>query len=486
MNGKINIPILLPMYAKNDQYRRFALMKSRFINKASFLTILFMMLIFGAWAQENRFVYFQTENQTPFYIQKDGKTISSTASGYLILGKMQDGEYPIKLGVLGNSLIQEYLLKVEGVNAGYLIKQVPDMGWALQNLNSGAMQMSSLTPPPQPEDPAPRVAETPNPAVTTNTSAQEPVTGEEVVEPPVIVAETQPVASPTRSLEDSLAAMRREIAARQRYIDSIEQVLKAAEAARVNAPTPPQTPQTEPVNETPPIRETAQNEPRFLDVKPVPMDTVAVERDTLIAIKPIDPAARENPPAAAIETVQATSDSTGTLPKAISGSVENLKAQPDPAPTNPSPAPRVDTAVTPPQANTGNVENLEATPENATQQPAGTPRVTVTTGNTFSTIDRKPCAGIMGRAEVDELMTRASGISDMDSTMRIFRTAFSRNCITTTNLQRIAQYMASDVARYNLFETAYPYTLDYYEFARLESLISDKYYQSKFRELLKR
>lgn len=77
-----------------------------------------------ALAQQKHFVYLQTEDLTPFYIQMNGKTLSSTAAGYLLLGKLTDSIYMVKLGVLGSGDVQEYGIRVQGRDAGYVLKKV--------------------------------------------------------------------------------------------------------------------------------------------------------------------------------------------------------------------------------------------------------------------------------------------------------------------------------------------------------------------------
>ncbi len=442
------------------------MMNHRNMKKTGILVLFILALQFSGYTQQHHFVYLQTENRTPFYIQRDGKTISSTAAGYLILGKMQDGEYPLKLGVLGSNIIQEYLLKVEGVNAGYLVKELEGMGWALQNLTTGALQMSSITPAGVPE----ATSQTARPAnsdtvvsttmpqnielirpATSATETPPPVVREKPAEPAqlgnvenVVVRQSDD----TRSLRDSLARIRRDLERRIRVADSLEQALNE----RQNAANTPNVP----VEQNKKTDTTRGKEPRFLELQPVSPDTLAVETDTVVVVrKPMD--SSDAPPATHIEHAKDTI-TTQVIASAKTDSIPGQTVEIFP----------VDTTITI-TADTA-VAEQRLLQEESINRPAAI---------------RKPCVDMLGRMETDELMARTNRVTDIDETLAIYKGAFERKCITTTNLQRIAERMASDVARFKLFEMAYLYTLDYYEYSRLESLIADKYYQARFREILK-
>jgi hypothetical protein len=54
--------------------------------------LFFSFLIFlGSHAQQNHFIYIQTENKQPFYVKLDKQLFSSAASGYIILPKLKEG-----------------------------------------------------------------------------------------------------------------------------------------------------------------------------------------------------------------------------------------------------------------------------------------------------------------------------------------------------------------------------------------------------------
>ncbi len=94
-------------------------------------------------AQQNRFIYLQTENKQPFYVRLDEKLLSSSASGYLILSKLQEGTYKVVVGFPKNEWPeQQVTLRVEKRDVGYLIKNYGDKGWGFINLQTQNITMS--------------------------------------------------------------------------------------------------------------------------------------------------------------------------------------------------------------------------------------------------------------------------------------------------------------------------------------------------------
>ena len=56
-----------------------------------------MLFAFSAMAQQDHFVYLQTDNGKPFYIRMNTKILSSSSEGYIIIPNVTDGVYQIKV-----------------------------------------------------------------------------------------------------------------------------------------------------------------------------------------------------------------------------------------------------------------------------------------------------------------------------------------------------------------------------------------------------
>jgi hypothetical protein len=104
-------------------------------------------------------------------------------------------------------------------------------------------------------------------------------------------------------------------------------------------------------------------------------------------------------------------------------------------------------------------------------------------GNTGK-VQRQPCSGVVSREELDAAMAKAARLMDADEIINVYKEVFIQKCVTTNNLRKVANTMASDVSKYKLLEAAYPYTLDYYSYADLSNLLQDPYYSNKFKTLI--
>ncbi len=100
----------------------------------------------GLSAQDaSYFVYIQHEKQQPFYVKLDGKVLSSSVKGYVILPKMEAGKIPVTIGFpKGGAPEQQFTIRLAGNrDYGYLLKNTGDEDWALYDLQTFASLKSS-------------------------------------------------------------------------------------------------------------------------------------------------------------------------------------------------------------------------------------------------------------------------------------------------------------------------------------------------------
>lgn len=110
------------------------------IKTLSAFLLVFLFSALELKAQQEYFVYLQTENQKPFYAKLDNKVVSSTSSGYLILPKIQEGRYLVTIGFPKNEYPEEqFSIEVKENNVGYLLKQLKDDEFSLFNLQTLAV-----------------------------------------------------------------------------------------------------------------------------------------------------------------------------------------------------------------------------------------------------------------------------------------------------------------------------------------------------------
>lgn len=90
--------------------------------------VLVCAITLSAFGQKPHFVYIQTENNTPFFVQVNKKTYSSSSVGHLILSGVTSGTYEIKLGFPGQSILQDYRIEVDQKDRGFVVKKMEETG----------------------------------------------------------------------------------------------------------------------------------------------------------------------------------------------------------------------------------------------------------------------------------------------------------------------------------------------------------------------
>jgi Domain of unknown function (DUF4476) len=110
---------------------------------------LFLLLLFcnsKLMAQQEYFVYLQTDNKQPFYVRHNNKVHSSTDAGYLILPRLSDSSLRIVVGFPKNSFPeQEFTINTVKKDAGFLLKNFGDKGWGLFNWQRLQINMNTNT-----------------------------------------------------------------------------------------------------------------------------------------------------------------------------------------------------------------------------------------------------------------------------------------------------------------------------------------------------
>jgi len=99
-----------------------------------------LIFAFAAKAQQNHFVYLQTDNGKPFYVKMDKKILSSSSEGYIIIPDITNGNYRLKVGFPKKEYPEEtFSIAVNNQNEGYLIKHFDGRGLQLFNMETLAL-----------------------------------------------------------------------------------------------------------------------------------------------------------------------------------------------------------------------------------------------------------------------------------------------------------------------------------------------------------
>ena len=107
------------------------------------ILLLFICSFCGLKAQQNHFIYIQTENKQAFYVKLDKKLYSSSPWGYLVMPKLKEGTYNLDIGFpKGEGASRTSFVPLDN-DAGYLLKKFENKGWGLFNLQTMAVIMAS-------------------------------------------------------------------------------------------------------------------------------------------------------------------------------------------------------------------------------------------------------------------------------------------------------------------------------------------------------
>ena len=107
-----------------------------------FLIIISLSFCFFAKAQQEHFIYLQSENKQPFFVKLNDKIYSSFESGYLIIPKLQNGLYNFAIGFLQSNSQQIFSYAVNNKDVGFIIKNIDASQWQLYNMQTQSVVSS--------------------------------------------------------------------------------------------------------------------------------------------------------------------------------------------------------------------------------------------------------------------------------------------------------------------------------------------------------
>lgn len=98
----------------------------------SILFLFFSLFGYVPFLLAQHYIFIEAEGQQPFYLKKNGETYSSTATGFIILSKLDEKDIEIIIG-FPNKLFPEAVYKVNGLvkDRGFYLKQIEGKGWML-------------------------------------------------------------------------------------------------------------------------------------------------------------------------------------------------------------------------------------------------------------------------------------------------------------------------------------------------------------------
>jgi hypothetical protein len=415
-----------------------------------FFILAISILALSVKAQQQHFVYLQTENGQPFYVKLNNKLISSSPTGYIILPGIDDGDYQLVVGFPKNEFPEEsFNVSVDKKNEGFLLKNFGEKGWGLFNMQSLALVNGNISN-------SAVVVTTPTTTKTQNDPFSNMLASvvkdssllqknEPVIETPVVKSpETIPTTAITPQIKKIL---------NEKDKDGIQMVY--LDKNEINNDTIrifiPQNHKTE--NKNASDENKTLNPPSGIDtsqltitptiVAPDP-DTVTIVNDTIRIYK--EPA------------LKTTSDQHHD-----SEVIEKKKG--NPMVTLIEPAPIV---------KTGKKVSSEKKEEEIIVLPKAL---------TSSTVN-SDCKGFANDADFLKLRKKMAAETSNDAMVQAAKKIFRTKCFSTEQIKNLSYLFLTDEGKYMFLDAAYPFTSDSDQYSSLVSQLTDEYYVKRFNAMI--
>lgn len=438
------------------------------------------------FAQQNHFIYVQTENKQPFYIKLDKKILSSSASGYLIIPRLQEGTYVLSIGFPKNEWPEQNVTcTVNKKDAGYLLKDFGEKGWGLFNLQTMEVVMSGT----KPASKTTTAGETQT-DVFSNTLSN-------VVNDPSIIKKTEEKPAIKDSVKLITAPPQKEIVTEKNATvinDSIavakkedKPVSKEESKTAVIKEDLPKIPSTQ-ITKLLDTKTDEGTEIVYVDIVNGSADTITmfIPAEKINTIPPQERAAnnpateqlkKEEPPKPEEKKEEIQKEETKKTepaikpeqknndPKFIDIELPNPNAKKDSTTLLSKPA-RVDNAI---KDTAQQIQVSEQPKEPVVKQVIG----------------NSDCKAFSTEDDFLKLRKKMAAENNDDDMVNVAKKVFRTRCFTTEQIKNLSVLFLKDEGKYKFFDAAYPFVSDSYNFSQLENQLSDNYFITRFKAMIR-
>jgi hypothetical protein len=390
------------------------------MNKINKKTIsVFSLLLFGALnlaAQQNHFIYLQTANKQSFYIKLNKKLLSSSASGYLIIPKLQDGNYQLTIGFPKNEWPEQNVTcSVNKKDVGYLLKDFGEKGWGLFDFQTMEVVMSGIKATENKtvasEEKKDIVSSSANNGSPEKNPEDKPAIKEEIK--PAVVAEKNAEALKTRSQITKWLNNTNADGMELGYIDWVNEhpdtIRVFIPADKSNETVKTEKNKEELVIEVPKKLPVQNSDPKFIDIE---LHNPNSKIDTVL--KQTIPLVNDEKKAAVVKTVE--------IPK----------------------------------------ENISKT-----------------------VMINSDCKNFATEDDFLKLRKKMAAEDNEDDMVDVAKKLFKSRCFTTEQVKNLSFLFLKDAGKYKFFDVAYAFVSDSYNFSSLETQLTDTYFISRFKVMMR-
>ena len=419
--------------------------------------IIAMLLSVASMAQQKHFLYIQGENQQPFYLRMDGVIYSSSASGHIIIPRLDNGPVDMIVGFPRSQWPeQRFTVEIKSADKGLVLKNNAGKSWLLQDLQTqSSIEGQALVSAKQTGKEIEK-KKTDDPFATSLADAiNDPgIRDVDLVKnenkAPVVKKTTPPVVSnpPVSKPVDTAVVAKPVVKEIKPVQEEAKPVVAEAKPAPVVVPTEPF------VNEVKKLFENKTGELLnllYLDRNGRSIDTVYVSFDVQPEVDSISLHA-EN-----LIKQQDSIAATKTITEKVK-EVESIQ--------------KAAVAETPVQSTT-EVPLIEkpVVSESEKTKAQALP-------------SRKDCKQVATEKDMVSARKKAYTMGTDADVIAFYTKEVKSKCYSVALLQALSFAFVNDAARYQFFQDAYPWVYDPSNYEQLERLFVSKEYISKFRKLI--
>lgn len=439
------------------------------------LSVVLLFSCFVMQAQQNHFIYLQTENRQPFYV-KMGKVIyNSTVSGYLIISKLKEGNYDFLIGfVNAEKGEQEFRCTVARQDVGYILRQFGEKGWGLFNLQTLQVTMAGVKENNKENVPNNTTVKTDDFSQMLSTVVNDPAIKYEQKELPA--EKVKPDAAVSEAEKGTAPADKKMDAVFEKPIDisPVEKLIDPAETAK---------------NKPGIVKRSSVSDKDGLNL--IYLDSSDGQKvDTITMLIPLDDQ-DETIPAKQAEAVERSLEKEETTPAIADKSNKVATIEEDV--TNEETAKPVVASINREEVLKTNPEqdkkflNIDL-PVNATEkkdsvQEPGKPQNSAVTGLIVSS--NTSCNAYGNESDFLRLRKKMAAAGTEDDMLKVAKKAFKSKCYSTEQVKNLGVLFLDDAGRYNFFDLAYPHVYDLNNFSQLREQVKDEYYKKRFDAMLR-
>lgn len=429
------------------------------------------------FSQKQHFLYIQSEPVQPFVVRLGNELRHSSASGYLILSRLQDSSYSLTVSFPQNKWpAQVFRVAVSGADQGFALRNNPDRGWGLYNY-AGSGVIAGM--PVAAADPVAGKMET-NDASAFATLLARVANDPSLMEKPV-AREEKEKAAPTTAKKEESATPREE--------------------KSVLAEAPAKKPETSPVTDTPAENKTKQvsadtgNDQQAVTSVPEKKEAAVVKPDSIASrpretasVKPPDQS-REVVPEARKEESKERPAAERLKPSVVTRqSEENHSGGTIVVFVDEYPGGRKDTVriLIPGQQAASQSEGKDsARLEHRFLDLPASDSVRANPDSAVFALRTPSCTAVADEDDFLKLRKKMAAARGDDGMITEARKVFRTRCFSTQQLRNLGALFLNEEGRYRFFDAAYPHVSDPQQFSSLAAELNDPYFLNRFKAMLR-